>query len=55
MLTFALGRGLEYYDECVVEEIFDRVIAQDNRFSALVLGIVNSKPFLLKSTDTASL
>lgn len=55
MLTFALGRGLEYYDQCAVEDIHERVLAEDNRFSALVLGIVNSKPFLLKSTDKAAL
>ncbi len=45
MLTYALGRGLEYYDQCAVDKIVGQVAAGDNRFSALVLAIVNSDPF----------
>jgi cytochrome c553 len=44
-LTYALGRELQYYDECAVQEIVDRLSQDDYRFSALILGVVNSHPF----------
>jgi hypothetical protein len=48
LLTYALGRGLDYYDMPVVRGIV-RDAARDNyRFSALVLGIVKSTPFQMK-------
>lgn len=46
LLTFGLGRGLEYYDECAVREILKQTEENNYRFSALVLAIVHSKPFL---------
>ncbi len=45
MLTYALGRGVEYYDMPVVRSIVRNTQAHDNRFSAMVLGIVESQPF----------
>jgi hypothetical protein len=45
LLTYALGRGLERYDTKTVRTIASRLPAQDYRFSALVLEIVNSLPF----------
>jgi hypothetical protein len=45
LLTYGLGRGLEYYDRCVVEEIADSLAQNDYRFSGLILGIVRSDPF----------
>ena len=45
MLTYALGRGLEYYDKCAVSEIMAKLAKEDYRFSSLVLGVVNSAPF----------
>ena len=45
LLTFALGRGLEYFDKCAVDEICRELKANDFRFSALLNGVVNSKPF----------
>jgi hypothetical protein len=45
MLTYALGRGLESYDRCAVNGILDRMAAEDHRFSAMVIAIVNSDPF----------
>lgn len=45
LLTYALGRGVEYYDMPVVRSIVREAAASDNRFSALVMGVVNSKPF----------
>lgn len=48
MLTYALGRGLEYYDECAVQDITKAMAANDYRFSTLVLGIVKSEPFQMR-------
>jgi hypothetical protein len=45
LLTYALGRGLEYYDQCVVAEIGGAMAAADDRFSSLVVAIVGSDPF----------
>jgi len=45
LLTYALGRGLETYDVETVDRIVDRLDQQNGRFSALLLGIVESAPF----------
>ena len=45
MLTFALGRGLEYYDQCAVDDIVSALREDGHRFSALVLAVVRSDPF----------
>ena len=45
MLTYALGRGLEYYDKCAVEQITKRLAKGRYRFSTLLLEIVKSTPF----------
>jgi mono/diheme cytochrome c family protein len=45
MLTYALGRGLDYHDVGMVDEIVDRVIADEYRPRALITGIVESAAF----------
>ena len=45
LLTYALGRGLEYYDVESVDRIVARLEREDGRFSALLMGIVESAPF----------
>jgi hypothetical protein len=45
LLVYALGRGLEYYDKCTVDTIARNTAANHDRFSALVLEIVNSDAF----------
>ena len=45
LLTYALGRGVEYQDMPLVRAIARDAVKNDNRFSALVLGVVKSKPF----------
>ena len=49
LLIYALGRGLERYDQPTVAEIAAKLPSQDYRFSQLVLGIVNSLPFQMRS------
>jgi hypothetical protein len=51
MLTYALGRGLHYYDQCALETIVQRMEQNDFRFSSLVLGIVTSEPFRMRRTQ----
>ncbi len=53
MMTYALGRGLEYYDKCAVLTIAGDLPKAENRFSALVAGIVTSDPFLKRKRALA--
>jgi hypothetical protein len=48
LLTYASGRGVEYYDAPTVRAIVRDAKAQDYRVSAIVLGIVKSKPFQMR-------
>ncbi|MGP0074956.1 MAG: DUF1592 domain-containing protein [Bryobacteraceae bacterium] len=48
LLTYALGRPLEYYDMPVVRGIVESASRNDYRFSSLVMGIVKSEPFEMK-------
>ena len=48
MLTYGLGRGLEYYDMPAVRAIVRDAAAEDHRFSAYVNGIVQSVPFRMR-------
>jgi Protein of unknown function (DUF1592)/Protein of unknown function (DUF1588)/Protein of unknown function (DUF1585)/Protein of unknown function (DUF1587)/Protein of unknown function (DUF1595)/Ca-dependent carbohydrate-binding module xylan-binding/Planctomycete cytochrome C len=45
MLIYALGRGLEEYDRCAVDQIVKSLEADRYRFSTLILAIVKSDPF----------
>ncbi len=48
MLTYALGRGLEYYDKRTIDGIVVRLKGNNYRFNELVQGIVSSLPFDMK-------
>ena len=48
MLTYALGRGLEYYDRPTVEHIVAQLEAGDYRSSVLITEIAKSDPFRLR-------
>lgn len=45
LLTYALGRGLEYYDVATVDAIVDRLEKANGRPSVLLAGIIESAPF----------
>jgi hypothetical protein len=47
LLTYALGRGTEEYDQPVVRKIAREAAANNYRWSSIILGIVKSKPFQL--------
>ena len=53
LLTYALGRGLEPYDVETVDRIVERLEQQNGRFSALLLGIVESAPFQKRRNQSA--
>jgi hypothetical protein len=48
LLTYALGRGLEYYDQPVVRHIRHEGAADDYRFTSIILNIVKSAPFQMR-------
>lgn len=45
MLTYALGRGLEYYDQCAVGDICNQVYENGDRMQSLIMAIIQSAPF----------
>jgi hypothetical protein len=51
LLTYSLGRGLEYYDAPAVRAIAREARNHDYRFSSLVLGIVKSTPFQMRRSQ----
>jgi cytochrome c551/c552 len=53
LLTYALGRRVEYYDMPAVRAIAREAALANNRFSALVAGIVKSVPFQMKASEAA--
>jgi hypothetical protein len=50
LLTYALGRGVEYYDAPAVRAIVREAPAQDYRISSIILGVVNSQPFQMRKS-----
>jgi hypothetical protein len=48
LMTYALGRGVEYYDMPAVRKIVRDAAARDFKFSALISGVVKSAPFQMK-------
>ncbi len=51
LLTFALGRGVEYYDAPAVRQILREAQPGGYRFSSLILGIVKSVPFQMRRSS----
>jgi Protein of unknown function (DUF1587)./Protein of unknown function (DUF1592)./Protein of unknown function (DUF1595)./Protein of unknown function (DUF1588)./Protein of unknown function (DUF1585). len=50
LLAYALGRRLEYYDRPTVRKIVRDAAAHDYRWSALILGVVESPAFLMRAS-----
>ena len=48
LLTYTLGRGIEYYDEPAIRAIVRNAAADDYRWSSVILGIVKSTPFQMR-------
>ncbi len=52
LMTYALGRGIAYYDQPVVRSIVRDAAADDYRFSSIVMGIVNSASFQMRASES---
>jgi hypothetical protein len=50
MMIYGIGRGLEYYDRCAIDQILSNASKNDYRFGDLLLGIITSDPFQRKGT-----
>jgi hypothetical protein len=50
MLTYAIGRGLEYYDAPAVRGIVRAAADDDYRWSSMIVALVKSAPFRMRST-----
>ena len=51
LLTYALGRGAEHYDRPAIRRIVASAAAADYRWSALILGLVDSVPFRMRTAQ----
>lgn len=51
MLTYAVGRGTNYFDRCAVDQCINLMSQRNNRFSALIEGIVLSDPFQKRAAN----
>jgi hypothetical protein len=54
LMTYALGRRIEYYDHPTVRKIVREAAAKDYRWSALIVGIAQSPAFLMRASNTLS-
>jgi len=50
LLTYALGRGVEYYDQPVIRKIVRDAAEHDYTWSSIILGIIESTPFQYRQT-----
>jgi hypothetical protein len=48
LMTYALGRGVEYFDMPLVRTIVNEAEREDYRFSSIVLGIATSPAFQMR-------
>jgi hypothetical protein len=51
LLTYALGRPLEYHDQPALRQIVRDAAANDYRWSSLIKGVVRSIPFRMRATE----
>jgi len=54
LMTYGLGRGLEYYDMPAIRTITREAAKNDNKFSSFVLGIVKSAAFQMSTAEPAT-
>jgi hypothetical protein len=54
LLIYATGRGTEYYDTETIDEIVQRLNGNEGRFSALLMGVIESAPFQKMRTQATT-
>ncbi len=52
LLTYALGRGIEYYDQPSVRQIVAAAADDDYRWSSIILQVVQSMPFQMRRAES---
>ena len=52
MMTYALGRGLDYYDMPAVRRIVREAASDGSGMQSIIVGIVNSYPFLYRRSES---
>ena len=52
LLTYALGRGVEYYDAPAVRAIIREAAAHDHKLTSVIIGVVKSVPFQMRRTPS---
>jgi hypothetical protein len=51
LLTYALGRGVEYYDEPAVRKIRRETRPEGYRWTSIIEGVIKSEPFQMRSAQ----
>ena len=49
LMTYATGRRMEYYDMAAMRKVRRDAAQHGNKFSAIILGIVKSAPFQMRT------
>ena len=52
LLTYSVGRSMEYYDQPAIRKIAAAAASDDHRWSSIVLGIVKSVPFQMRRSES---
>ena len=51
LLTYGLGRGVEFYDAPAIRKVVQEARTKDYRFSSVIMGIVGSTPFQMRRSQ----
>jgi hypothetical protein len=51
LMTYSLGRRVEYFDMPAIRKILRDAAKENNRFSAFVMGVVNSRAFQMSRAE----
>lgn len=51
LLTYALGRGVEHYDQPAIRTIMRDAASSDFRWSSVIIGIIKSRPFRMRKAE----
>jgi hypothetical protein len=54
LMTYGLGRGVEYYDMPVIRSIVQDADKNNDRFSSILMGIIRSAPFQMRTAPANS-
>jgi hypothetical protein len=48
-MTYALGRGVEYYDMPVIRSIVKDADKNNDKFTSILMGVIRSAPFQMRT------